>query len=113
MFHYHSDDCVGVQMVLMEVFVSESLTSPATRSFFPACIFKKSNNMQTRVLTREAHAVFRWVGVVYDEPVGKNDGSIKGVRYWKCKNNHGHLIRPDKIRFCHAENALRAAARGT
>ena len=39
----------------------------------------------------------RWVGVVYDEPVGKNDGTVKGVRLFKCKKNHGHLVRPDKV----------------
>ena len=39
----------------------------------------------------------RWVGVVYDKPVGKNDGTVKDVRLFKCKENHGQLVRPDKV----------------
>jgi len=54
-----------------------------------------------------------WVGITYDEPIGKNDGSIKGVRYWTCGRNRGHLLRPEKLKICHAENAMRAAERGT
>ncbi len=38
-----------------------------------------------------------WVGVVYDEPVGKNDGTVKGRRLFQCKKNHGHLLRPEKV----------------
>jgi hypothetical protein len=53
-----------------------------------------------------------WIGVVYDEPLGKNDGMVKGKRYFSCKPNHGHLVRPDKIRVLFAENAMAAAGRG-
>ena len=28
---------------------------------------------------------------------GKNDGSVKGVRYFKCKNRHGIFVRHDKL----------------
>ena len=54
----------------------------------------------------------RWVGVVYDEPVGKNDGTVKGRRLFKCRKNHGHLLRPDKIKVNFAETAMKRQAMG-
>lgn len=38
-----------------------------------------------------------WVGVKYDEPVGKNDGSVKGVKYFDCPENYGGFLRPDLV----------------
>ncbi|GAB0494391.1 hypothetical protein MMPV_005684 [Pyropia vietnamensis] len=34
-----------------------------------------------------------WVGVTYDEPVGRNDGSVGGVRLWTCEAGYGGLVR--------------------
>lgn len=33
-----------------------------------------------------------WCGVEFDEPIGKTDGVIDNVRYFKCKANHGIFV---------------------
>ncbi|KAH7293267.1 hypothetical protein KP509_28G018600 [Ceratopteris richardii] len=38
-----------------------------------------------------------WVGVQFDEPVGKHDGMVKGKRYFSCSAGHGVIVRPDKV----------------
>lgn len=40
-----------------------------------------------------------WVGVQYDEPLGKHDGMVKGTRYFDCPPLHGGMVRPDKIKL--------------
>jgi len=39
--------------------------------------------------------------------VGKNDGSVKGVRYFRCRSQHGVFVRHDKL----THDKRRAAAR--
>eukprot|EP00756_Hemistasia_phaeocysticola_P037502 Hpha_TRINITY_DN16700_c2_g2::TRINITY_DN16700_c2_g2_i1::g.79152::m.79152/K17262/TBCB, CKAP1, ALF1; tubulin-folding cofactor B len=38
-----------------------------------------------------------WVGVEYDEPVGKNNGTAKGKRYFECRDKFGGFCPPDKV----------------
>lgn len=38
-----------------------------------------------------------WAGVLLDEPVGKNDGSVAGVKYFTCDPLKGIFARPGKL----------------
>jgi|ERR1711907_39243 len=39
-----------------------------------------------------------WVGIALDEPVGINDGSAKGSKYFDCMGpKYGTFVRPDKV----------------
>ncbi|GAB1609837.1 tubulin-folding cofactor B-like [Argonauta hians] len=39
-----------------------------------------------------------WVGIQYDEPVGKNDGSVKGKQYFQCLMKYGGFVRPSSVK---------------
>lgn len=38
-----------------------------------------------------------WAGVVLDESVGKNNGSVQGVRYFECQPGHGIFTKLEKL----------------
>jgi hypothetical protein len=37
------------------------------------------------------------VGVELDDAIGKNNGTVKGHKYFTCKDNHGSLVAPGKV----------------
>jgi tubulin-folding cofactor B len=39
-----------------------------------------------------------WIGVKLDEPLGENNGSIKGKNYFECENKFGVFVRPNYIK---------------
>ncbi|XP_054916596.1 CAP-Gly domain-containing linker protein 1-like [Poeciliopsis prolifica] len=39
----------------------------------------------------------QWAGIVLDESIGKNDGSVAGVRYFQCENGRGIFTRSSKL----------------
>ncbi|XP_023289847.1 dynactin subunit 1 isoform X2 [Orussus abietinus] len=39
----------------------------------------------------------KWIGVILDEPKGKNNGTIKGHSYFKCQENHGMFVRQSQL----------------
>jgi hypothetical protein len=38
-----------------------------------------------------------WVGVQLDSAVGKNDGSVDGTRYFRCRAGYGIFVRPSHV----------------
>ncbi|XP_076026876.1 dynactin subunit 1-like isoform X1 [Genypterus blacodes] len=41
----------------------------------------------------------KWVGVILDEPKGKNDGTVQGKRYFNCEENRGIFVRQSQIQL--------------
>ena len=38
-----------------------------------------------------------WIGIVYDEPHGKHDGTFNGIKYFESPNQYASFIRENKI----------------
>ena len=51
-----------------------------------------------RFIGATAFANGEWVGLELSDDSGKNDGSVKGERYFDCQPGHGIFVRPESIR---------------
>lgn len=52
----------------------------------------------------------RWVGVVLDEPKGKNNGTVQGRAYFSCAENHGIFVRQSQLKLLEEEPGSEAPA---
>ena len=50
-----------------------------------------------RFLGTTHFAAGEWVGVELDGPSGKNDGAVKGQRYFSCPDKHGVFVRQSAV----------------
>nr|XP_022907890.1 dynactin subunit 1 isoform X2 [Onthophagus taurus] len=42
-------------------------------------------------------ATGRWIGLILDEPKGKNNGTIRNHTYFQCEENYGVFVRPSQV----------------
>ncbi|KAF4537306.1 Dynactin [Lasiodiplodia theobromae] len=64
-----------------------------------------------RFIGDTAFAEGLWVGVEFDDPSGKNDGSVQGTRYFDSKPGHGMFLRPMGVARIVEEPKPKAPAR--
>lgn len=41
-----------------------------------------------------------WVGIVFEEPIGKHNGTVSGTQYFKCDSMHGVFVRSHRLQRC-------------
>lgn len=39
----------------------------------------------------------KWIGLILDDPKGKNNGSVQGKVYFQCEDNYGMFVRPSQV----------------
>ncbi|CAD0206474.1 unnamed protein product [Chrysodeixis includens] len=49
-------------------------------------------------------ATGKWIGVILDEPKGKNNGTVRGHAYFTCEENYGVFVRQSQIQLLDADD---------
>ncbi|XP_074619535.1 uncharacterized protein LOC141878474 [Acropora palmata] len=63
------------------------------------CILNKQPQLGIlKYLGRTHFADGEWCGILLENPCGKNDGSVRGVRYFRCRNKHGVFVHSHKVK---------------
>ena len=53
----------------------------------------------------------QWVGIELDLPLGKNDGTVDGIRYFNAATNHGLFVRRSHARLAPYEPPAQASTK--
>jgi len=61
------------------------------------CVGTKKLGGTVRFVGPVAFAEGTWVGLEIDVPLGKNNGTVKGVEYFNCADLHGLFLRPSAL----------------
>jgi len=65
----------------------------------------RGGRCHVRYLGNPRFADGQWVGVEYETAIGRNDGSVEGVSYFKCAPRHGLFVRPSQVQPSSAATA--------
>lgn len=74
--------------------LTAGLTTNAVCCPLPVCVLHVQS---VRYIGPTKFSGDEWVGVCLDLPVGKNDGSVDGVRYFYCPKASGVFVRPHTV----------------
>lgn len=71
---------------------------PSLSDFHIGQTISHQNGIATVAFVGSTHfAPGDWIGIIHHEPIGKNDGEVRGERYFECEPNHGMFIRPAAV----------------
>jgi len=52
-----------------------------------------------------------WLGIELSTPEGKNDGEVKGRRYFRCEPSYGLFVRPRQCTALDSQAAVKLVSR--